>query len=96
MQLRCSKFVRPGAKRIISASITSKLLTMAFINKDGKLAIIVMNPTDSKIKYHVWEPLPCKNFAYKFQGIGQAAAPIFPAVSPRTRDKFMWNVPLGH
>ncbi len=49
-----SKFVRPGAKRIISSSSASKLLTTAFINKDGKLAIIVMNPSDSKITYHVW------------------------------------------
>jgi len=49
-----SKFVRPGAKRIISSSSTSKLLTTAFINKNGKLAVIVMNPTDSKINYHVW------------------------------------------
>lgn len=49
-----SKFVRPGAKRIISASSASKLLTTAFINQDGKLAIIVMNSSDLKITYHVW------------------------------------------
>ncbi|MBB3187559.1 glycoside hydrolase family 30 protein [Microbacter margulisiae] len=49
-----SKFVRPGAKRIISSSSSSQLLTTAFINKDGKLAVIVMNPTDTKITYHLW------------------------------------------
>jgi len=49
-----SKFVRPGDKRIISSSSSSNLLTTAFINKDGKLAIIVMNPSDSKIAYRVW------------------------------------------
>ncbi len=49
-----SKFVHPGAKRIISSPSSSQLLTTAFINKDGSLAIIVMNPTDSKINYHLW------------------------------------------
>jgi glucosylceramidase len=49
-----SKFVRPGAKRIISSSSSSHLLTTAFVNKDGKLAVIVMNPTDTKINYHLW------------------------------------------
>lgn len=49
-----SKFVRPGAKRIISSSNTDRLLTTAFVNKDGKLAIIVMNPTDKGIDYHLW------------------------------------------
>jgi glucosylceramidase len=48
-----SKFVRPGAKRIISSSSSSQLLTTAFVNKDGKLAVIVMNPTDIKINYHL-------------------------------------------
>lgn len=49
-----SKFVRPGDKRIISSSSNSKLLTTAFTNKEGKLAIIVMNTSDSKIDYRVW------------------------------------------
>ena len=49
-----SKFIRPGAKRIISSPSTSQLLTTAFVNKDGSLAVIVMNPTDSKINYHLW------------------------------------------
>lgn len=40
-----SKFVRPGARRIISSSTTDNLLTTAFLNKDGKIAVIVMNPT---------------------------------------------------
>lgn len=49
-----SKFIRPGAKRIISSSSASKLLTTAFINKNGKLVIVVMNASDQKITYHVW------------------------------------------
>lgn len=49
-----SKFIRPGAKRISSSSSNSNLLTTAFINKNGSVAVVVMNPTDSRIPYHVW------------------------------------------
>lgn len=49
-----SKFVRPGAKRVISSSSKSTLLTTAFLNKDGKLAVIVMNQGNNKIPYHLW------------------------------------------
>ena len=46
-----SKFVRPGAKRIVSSSNRDSLLTTAFLNTDGKIAVIVMNQTDKKIDY---------------------------------------------
>lgn len=46
-----SKFVRPGAKRIVSLSNRDKLLTTAFINQDGKVAIVVMNQSNDKISY---------------------------------------------
>jgi len=49
-----SKFVHPGAKRIISSSNRDKLETTAFINPDGKLAVVVMNSSDDKITYHLW------------------------------------------
>jgi glucosylceramidase len=49
-----SKFVRPGAKRISAAPSRSPLQTTAFINKDGKVAVIVMNQTDKKIDYNLW------------------------------------------
>jgi glucosylceramidase len=48
-----SKFVRPGAKRIISSSSRSQLLTTAFINEDGKVAVIVMNQSNLKITYNL-------------------------------------------
>jgi glucosylceramidase len=48
-----SKFVRPGAKRIISSASRSQLLTTAFINDDGKLAVIVMNQSNLKITYNL-------------------------------------------
>lgn len=48
-----SKFVRPGAKRVNSASSRSHLITTAFLNEDGKLAVIVMNHTDKKVTYNL-------------------------------------------
>lgn len=48
-----SKFVRPGARRIISSASRSQLLTTAFINEDGKVAVIVMNQSGIKIKYNL-------------------------------------------
>jgi len=48
-----SKFIRPGAKKITSASSRSQLLTTSFINEDGKIAIIVMNQSDKKITYNL-------------------------------------------
>ena len=49
-----SKFIRPGAKRIISSSSRSELLTTAFLNEDGKVAVVVMNDSAKKIPYHLW------------------------------------------
>ena len=49
-----SKFIVPGAKRIISAASRDKLLTTAYINPDGKLAVVVMNKTDENIDYYLW------------------------------------------
>ena len=46
-----SKFIRPGAKRVISSSNKSQLLTTAFMNKDGSLAIVIMNPGNDKSVY---------------------------------------------
>jgi glucosylceramidase len=49
-----SKFVRPGAQRVISSSNRDKLQTTAFINTNGKLAIVVLNTSNDKISYHLW------------------------------------------
>jgi glucosylceramidase len=48
-----SKFIRPGAKKINSAASRSQLLTTAFINTDGKIAIVVMNQSDKKVTYNL-------------------------------------------
>jgi glucosylceramidase len=49
-----SKFIRPGAKRISSSSSRGQLLTTAFRNTDGKIAVVVMNQSGEKIPYRLW------------------------------------------
>jgi glucosylceramidase len=49
-----SKFIKPGAKRIVSSSSREKLLTTAFVNPDGSIAVVVMNPTDEAFNYNLW------------------------------------------
>ncbi len=49
-----SKFIRPGAKRVMSAPSRSALISTAFLNKDGKLVTVVMNETDKPINYFLW------------------------------------------
>ncbi|MGD0614146.1 MAG: glycoside hydrolase family 30 beta sandwich domain-containing protein, partial [Verrucomicrobiota bacterium] len=49
-----SKFVRPGAKRITSSSTTDNLLTTAFLNNDGQIAVVVMNSHDRAQPFWLW------------------------------------------
>ncbi|MGZ3756373.1 MAG: glycoside hydrolase family 30 protein [Mucilaginibacter sp.] len=49
-----SKFVRPGAKRIISSSNRDQLQTTAFMNINNQLVVIVLNLTNEKLPYHLW------------------------------------------
>lgn len=49
-----SKFIRPGAKRVISSSNRDVLETTSFINPDGKLAVVVLNNSDNKVDYNLW------------------------------------------
>lgn len=49
-----SKFIRPGAKRIASVASRDKILSTAYINPDGKLAVVVMNKTDENVDYSLW------------------------------------------
>jgi glucosylceramidase len=48
-----SKFIRPGAKRVVSSSNRDKLLATSFLNTDGKLAVVVLNTSDDKIPYNL-------------------------------------------
>ena len=39
-----SKFIRAGARRILASPSRSMLLTTGFVNQDGTVAVVVMNP----------------------------------------------------
>lgn len=49
-----SKFIRPGAKRLACAPSRSAVIATAFVNTDGKTAVVVMNPGDEKLNYFLW------------------------------------------
>lgn len=49
-----SKFARPGARRIISSSTLDSLLTTAFLNRDGSIAVVVMNLADQAQPFCLW------------------------------------------
>ncbi len=49
-----SKFIRPGAKRVISSSSSDDLLTTAFINPDKSVAVIVLNVSDKPQPFNLW------------------------------------------
>jgi glucosylceramidase len=49
-----SRFIRPGAKRIVCSSNDDNLLATAFINPDGKIAVVVMNKTSKDIDFNTW------------------------------------------
>ena len=46
-----SKLIREGAKRIACSSNRDKLQTTAFVNPDGKIAVIVLNTSNEKLAY---------------------------------------------
>jgi glucosylceramidase len=48
-----SKFIRPGARRIVAAPSRSMLLATGFVNEDGTVVVVVMNPTDQYGDYHL-------------------------------------------
>ena len=45
-----SKFIRPGAKRISVSTNRAQLLGTGFVNTDGSVAVVVMNPTEESFK----------------------------------------------
>jgi glucosylceramidase len=49
-----SKFIKPGAKRIISSPSRSQLLTTAFKNEDGSVVVVVMNQGNKKTPFFLW------------------------------------------
>ncbi|SMD37197.1 glucosylceramidase [Reichenbachiella faecimaris] len=49
-----SKFIKPDAARVSTASSRSQLLSTSFLNVDGTLATVVMNPGDDPISYNLF------------------------------------------
>ena len=49
-----SKFIRPGAVRIMSAPSRSQLLSTAFRNTDGSTVVVVMNKSNLAVPYYLW------------------------------------------
>ncbi|MBU4229707.1 MAG: glucosylceramidase, partial [Proteobacteria bacterium] len=44
-------YIRPGAERILHAGTTDALETTAFLNPEGKIAVVVMNRTDQAVPF---------------------------------------------
>lgn len=65
-----SKFIKPGAKRIVCSFNRDNLLSTAFVNPDGKIAVVVMNPSDKEMAFHL-----CMN------GYGAAATSLPHSIS---------------
>ena len=49
-----SKFIRPGAKRVICSTNNDDLMATAMLNPDGSLAVVVMNSTENNMNYRIW------------------------------------------
>ena len=49
-----SKFIKPGAKRISCSTSRDALQATAFLNPDGKIAVVVMNNTEKEMPYKLW------------------------------------------
>ena len=48
-----SKYIRPGAVRIGIAESPEGLMTTAFRNVDGRIAVALLNQSDSEVEYAV-------------------------------------------
>jgi len=66
-----SRYIRPGAERILHASTADELETTAFINPDGMIAVVIMNRAKRELP-----------FALKYNGL--AARAVSPAHSIMT------------
>lgn len=49
-----SKFIRPGARRIVASSMLDELQTTAFLNQDGSIAVVVLNQTKKGEPFLLW------------------------------------------
>jgi glucosylceramidase len=49
-----SRFIRPGAKRIVCSSNADDLQATAFLNENGSIAVVVMNQTERDVTFLTW------------------------------------------
>lgn len=49
-----SKYIRPGAQRIVCSSNFDDLQATAMINPDGSIVVVALNLTDKAIGYKIW------------------------------------------
>jgi glucosylceramidase len=49
-----SRFIKPGAKRIICSSNSDDLIATAFLNPDETIAVVVLNLTDKDMDFDLW------------------------------------------
>src|SRR5215203_4621467 len=49
-----SKFIKPGAKRIATSPSRSSLISTAFRNPDGTVAVVVMNKGEAAVTFALW------------------------------------------
>jgi glucosylceramidase len=49
-----SRFIRPGARRIACSSNNDDLLATAFMNADGRIAVVVFNGSERTMDFDTW------------------------------------------
>jgi glucosylceramidase len=49
-----SRFIRPGARRIVCSSNNDRLLATAFLNPDHTISIVVLNESNRGMDFKVW------------------------------------------
>ncbi len=49
-----TRFIRPGAKRIACTSNNDALVATAFVNTDGRIAVVVTNTSDHDERFQLW------------------------------------------
>jgi glucosylceramidase len=49
-----SRFIKPGARRIIASANRDVLQTTAFLNPGGKAVAVILNNSDQELLYRLW------------------------------------------
>jgi glucosylceramidase len=49
-----SRFIKPGAKRIACTSNSDDFIATAFVNPDGKIAVVILNLKDAEQIFQLW------------------------------------------